>query len=124
MRRILFIRAVNVGGARLPMAEFRSWLTELGASDARTYIASGNAVVSITGDPGAFDRTVEAELTRRYGYVREVISRSPAEVRGALEAHPFEVVEPKYSYVTFLTAAPTPDAVESARAVPRGDDRW
>jgi len=127
--RILFVRAVNVGGAKLPMAEFRAWLGDLGATDVRTYIASGNAVLSIDGDaaafdPAAFDRAVEAELTRRYGYVREVISRSPEQVRAAMDAHPFEVLEPKYSYVAFLTGAPAPDAIEAARAVLAGHDLW
>jgi uncharacterized protein (DUF1697 family) len=122
--RILFVRAVNVGGAKLPMAEFRELLTSLGASAVRTYIASGNAVLSLDGDPAGFDRAVEAEITARYGYAREVISRSPAEVREALAAHPFAVVEPKYSYVTFLTATPAPTSIQAALAVPTGDDRW
>ncbi len=61
--RILLVRAVNVGGAKLPMAEFRELLAELGAKHARTYIQSGNAVVELSGDPVAFDRAVEQALT-------------------------------------------------------------
>ena len=104
--RMLLVRAVNVGGAKLPMAEFREMLTELGAENVRTYIQSGNAVVELSGDPAAFDRTVEKALTERYGYVREMISRSPAELKEALEQHPFQVAEPKYSYIVPLTATP------------------
>jgi uncharacterized protein (DUF1697 family) len=122
--RILLVRAVNVGGAKLPMAEFRELLTGLGAENVRTYIQSGNAVVEISGDPVAFDRAVEAALTERYGYVREVISRSPAELKAALDQHPFEVIEPKYSYIVPLIALPSPNAVEKAREVETGDDRW
>ena len=94
--RILLVRAVNVGGAKLPMAEFRELLTGLGGENVRTYIASGNAVLDVPGDADAFDRAVEQALTDRYGYVREVISRSPEELEAALQAHPFEVIEPKY----------------------------
>ena len=122
--RILLVRAVNVGGARLPMAEFRALLSGLGGRQVRTYIASGNAVLDVPGDPAAFDRAVEHALTERYGYVREVISRSPEALEGALEAHPFEVIEPKFSYVAPLTATPSDDAIAAARAVPSGDDRW
>lgn len=75
-KRILLVRAVNVGGAKLPMAEFREMLAGLGGAHVRTYIQSGNAVLDIPGDPAAFDRAVEGALTDRYGYVREVISRS------------------------------------------------
>jgi uncharacterized protein (DUF1697 family) len=122
--RILLVRAVNVTGAKLPMAEFRELLTGLGAENVRTYIQSGNAVVEISGDPVAFDRAVEAALTKRYGYVREVISRSPEELKSALSQHPFEVIEPKYSYIVPLIALPSPNAVEKAREVETGDDRW
>ena len=86
--RILLVRAVNVGGAKLPMAEFRELLTELGAENVRTYIQSGNAVVELSGDAAVFDRAVERALTDRYGYEREVISRSPEELKVALERHP------------------------------------
>lgn len=123
MLRILFVRAVNVGGAKLPMAEFRELLRSLGGTDVRTYIASGNAVLEVPGDPVAFDRAVEAELAARFGYSREVLSRAPDEVRAALAAHPFEVLEPGFSYVAFLSTAPTPDVVDAVR-LRTGDDRW
>jgi uncharacterized protein (DUF1697 family) len=120
----LLVRAVNVGGAKLPMAEFREILTGLGGANVRTYIASGNAVLDVPRDADAFDRAVEKSLTERYGYVREVISRSPEELEAALRAHPFEVIEPKFSYVVPLTGTPAQEAVETARAVETGDDRW
>lgn len=122
--RILLVRAVNVGGAKLPMAEFRELLAALGAEQVRTYIQSGNAVVALSGDAQAFDRAVEQALTDRYGYVREVISRSPSELKTALDKHPFTVSEPKYSYIAPMTGTPATAAVEKAREVDCGDDEW
>ena len=127
--RILLLRAINVGGtAKLPMAELREVATELGATDVSTYIASGNLLCAPPGttpaEHAAFDRALEQAIEARFGFFREVISRSREEVVAALAAHPFEVVEPKFSYVTFLTAEPTPDAVAAAREVPTGDDQW
>ena len=122
--RLLFVRAVNVGGAKLPMAEFRELLSELGGTNAQTYIASGNAIVNVSGDADAFDRAVEQALQERFGWFREVISRSPAEVNSALERYPFEVVEPKYAYVVFLTREPDDALVSEAQAIDTGDDRW
>lgn len=122
---MLLIRAINVGGtARLPMAELREVLGDLGATEVVTYIASGNVVVSVPGDPVAFDRAVESALEARYGWRRDVISRAPQQVRAAREAHPFEVIEPKYSYVSFLTGAPTTAAIADAEELATGDDRW
>ena len=122
--RILLVRAVNVGGAKLPMAEFRELLTDLGGENVRTYIASGNAVLEVPGDAAAFDRAVEKALTEKYGYEREVISRTPDELEAALKAHPFKVSEPKFSYIAPLTGTPSKDAIVKAKEVPTGDDRW
>lgn len=124
-RRILFVRAVNVGGtAKLPMAEFRELLAGLGATDVRTYIASGNAVVDIDGDPDAFDRAVEAAITEHHGFSREVTSRTVDGLRAALAAHPFEVLDEKFSYISFLVREPGPEAVAAAASVPTGGDQW
>ncbi len=124
-RRVLFVRAINVGGtAALPMAEFRALLEGLGAESTTTYIASGNAVLEVPGDPVAFERAVEAALTARYGWSRDVMSRTPEELEVALAGHPFEVIDPKFSYVSFLVAAPTAAAIASAEELATGDDLW
>ena len=122
--RIVLLRAVNVGPAQLPMADLRSIATDLGASDPRTYIASGNLVADVPGKAADFDRALERAVEERFGFFRDVISRTPAQVRKALEAHPFEVVEPKYSYVSFLTGAPTAAAIAKAETFEVHDDRW
>lgn len=122
--RIILLRAVNVGPAQLPMKELREIATDLGASDPRTYIASGNLVADIPGKAAEFDRALEKAIESRYGWFRDVISRTPAQVTKALAAHPFEVIEPKYSYVSFLTGTPTSDAIATAEAFDTQDDRW
>jgi len=122
--RIVLLRAVNVGPAQLPMAKLRELATELGAGDPRTYIASGNLVCDVEGDADAFDNRLRKAVEERFGFDRDVISRSPDEMVAALEAHPFEVLQPKYSYVSFLTARPTAAALEKARTFETGDDLW
>ncbi|MCL3817072.1 DUF1697 domain-containing protein [Aeromicrobium wangtongii] len=123
--RIVLLRAVNVGGgAKLPMAELREIAGDLGATDVATYIASGNLVADVPGDPDAFDRALEKAVEQRFGFFREAISRTPEQVRAALDAHPFEVSEPKFSYVTFLAGEPTAEAIAKAETYETGDDRW
>jgi uncharacterized protein (DUF1697 family) len=123
--RIILLRAVNVGGAaKLPMADLKAVATELGATDPRTYIASGNLVADVPGDADAFDRALEQAVEERFGFFRDVISRTPEQVRAALDAHPFDVVEPKYSYIAFLLARPTAAAIGKAETFETHDDRW
>lgn len=121
---VFLFRAVNVGGATLPMADLRAWATELGAARVRTHIASGNLIAVPPGDPDAFARQLEQVVSERRGFDREVIVRRPDELRRALAEHPFPVVERKYSYVGFMPTAPTAAAIEKARGYPTGDDRW
>lgn len=122
-KRVVLLRAVNVGGAKLPMAELREVAEGLGARDVSTFIASGNLLVDVD-EPEAFDRALEQAVEERFGFFREAISRSPQELRAALEAHPFEVVEKRFSYVTFLTGEPTAAAIAKARTFETGEDQW
>jgi len=119
----VFIRAVNVGGAKLPMAELRKLADDLGATDVSTYIASGNLVCTPKGSAAAFDRALEQAIEKKYGFFREVISRTPAQLQAALDAHPFDVVEDRYSYVYFLTGRPAARAVKAfeAKSFPDAD---
>jgi uncharacterized protein (DUF1697 family) len=123
-RRVVLIRAVNVGGAKLPMADLRTFAADLGASEVTTYIASGNLVADVPGDPESFDRALEKAIESQFGYFREAISRTRDELVAALEAHPFEVLEPRFSYISFMASAPTPQAIATAADVPTGEDRW
>lgn len=127
-KRIILLRAVNVGPAQLPMAELREILADLGATEVSTYIQSGNAVCVPPGDPGEFDRSIEKALEARYGWFRESISRSPAELAKALKAYPFDDTEatgePKHAYISFMTQAPTKAAIEKAQSYDTGADAW
>jgi uncharacterized protein (DUF1697 family) len=44
MSYVALLRAVNVGGVKLPMADLRALLEGLGLTNVRTYLQSGNAV--------------------------------------------------------------------------------
>ncbi|MGB6040156.1 MAG: DUF1697 domain-containing protein [Gordonia sp. (in: high G+C Gram-positive bacteria)] len=109
--RIILIRAVNVGGAKLPMARLREIAAELGAVDVSTYIASGNLLCTPPGNPDAFDRALEQALTDEFGYVREAISRTPAEIAQALNDYPFG--DAPHGHLYFLTGTPDPAAAEA-----------
>lgn len=123
-KRVVFIRAVNVGGAKLPMAELRQLATDLGATDVATYIASGNLLCTPPGKPADFDRALEKAIEDRYGYFRDVISRTPAQLQKALDSHPFDIVEDRFSYVYFLTAKPSDKATEDFHAMNFGGDQF
>lgn len=125
MSHVFLFRAVNVGGtAKLPMAELRALATELGATEVQTYIASGNLIATPPGDAAAFARALEDQVETRFGFRREVIARDAAALRAALDAHPFTIVDPAFSYLAPLSGTPTEAARADAAEVPRGADEW
>lgn len=122
--RIALLRAVNVGGAKLPMAELRELATGLGATDVSTFIASGNLLCDPPTDVKAFGAALEQAIEKKYGFFRECILRTPAELRRARENYPFDVDDPKNGHIAFLVEKPTRAAIEKARTIETGDDRW
>jgi len=114
--RVLLLRAVNVGGATLPMSDLRNLAERLGATDVSTYIASGNLLCTPPGDSDLFDRALEVAIQEKFGYFREVVSRTPDELQTALTAYPFSRAEPKWCHIYLLSAAPTPEAAAALQA--------
>ena len=70
---VALLRAVNVGGTKLPMADLRALLEGLGLTDVRTYLQSGNAVFDARDDEPAsalataIETRVERDLGPRVG---------------------------------------------------------
>ena len=58
-RMVALLRAVNVGGRKLPMAELRALCAELGWEDVATYIQSGNVVFAAGGKAAAIEAALE-----------------------------------------------------------------
>ncbi len=121
--RVHLLRAVNVGGAKLPMARLREIAAELGATDVATYIASGNLICrppAALADPApdgtgtAFDRALEQAVQTEFGFFREVVSRTADQLEQALAAYPFATApdfpEAPHGHIYFLLGAPEPAA--------------
>ena len=119
-RMIALLRAVNVGNRRLPMAGLRDLAAELGFTEARTYVASGNLVFAAAGhDPSVAAARIEAAITRRYGFKSEVVLRTAAQWAKYAEGSPFPEAEKERSRALHLVVSvkpPAADAVERLQA--------
>jgi uncharacterized protein (DUF1697 family) len=69
MSCIALLRAVNVGGTKLPMADLRALLEGLGLTNVRTYLQSGNAVFDAGDDEPAqaLATAIEIRIERDLG---------------------------------------------------------
>ncbi|MEU1318322.1 DUF1697 domain-containing protein [Streptomyces tibetensis] len=107
------LRGINVGGSRkVPMADLRTLLTDLGHDDVRTYLQSGQAVFSCGhGGEEALAAEIAQAMEKRFGFGVDVIVRDHAYLRAIADACPFPAadLEPKQLHVTYFSAPVTPD---------------
>jgi len=88
-RHVALLRAVNVGGRKLPMAELRALCGELGWTDVATYIQSGNVVFSAGGEEAELEGALERAIAERLRLDVPVIVRSAAAWAACAKANPF-----------------------------------
>lgn len=124
MRAIALLRGINVGGAKkVPMAQLRALCEQqLGWSDVKTYVQSGNVVFSAPEDsePRALADALEAAIGAEFGFDSLVTVRTRDELAAIVEANPLgaSVAEGKFFHVTFLSDAPDPDLLTRAAPNP------
>jgi uncharacterized protein (DUF1697 family) len=103
-RFVVLLRGVNVGkGNRVPMAEFRALLEDLGHRECRTLLNSGNAVFSA---PGGLTVQLAAgiagALQDRLGVSTPVIVKTSSEFEAIVEHNP--IVPAADEHARFLVA--------------------
>ena len=88
-RHVALLRAVNVGGRKLPMAALRALCERIGWEDVATYIQSGNVVFTAAGESEALEATLEKAIAKEFGLEVPVIVRGAAQWARYPEANPF-----------------------------------
>jgi uncharacterized protein (DUF1697 family) len=117
---IALLRAVNVGGRSVAMAELRTMLAELGCGNPRTLLQSGNAVFTLKAQtsPTAFEAELEAQAQRRFGIPVAFMLRSAAEWGALILRNPFVEAaqrDPAHLVLMALKGAPTAAAINTWR---------
>jgi uncharacterized protein (DUF1697 family) len=111
-RLIALLRGSNLGAKRrVPMADLRELVAELGYEDVRTVLQSGNVI--FTGAKAKARETLEAGLEDRYGFKVDVVLRTMEEVRAVVENEPFgdEASDLTRLFVVFLPSKPNAAAL-------------
>jgi uncharacterized protein (DUF1697 family) len=113
---VALLRAVNVGGTgKLPMSDLKSLCEELGFTNVRTYIASGNVVFASRKFEAAIKASLEKRLEAYAGKPLGVAVRSAAEIAQILADNPFPKLAPNRTVAIFLDHAPPPDTLAGIR---------
>jgi uncharacterized protein (DUF1697 family) len=123
---IVLLRGVNLAGRnRVAMPELRAALEAAGFEEVRTYVQSGNVVLSSRKSPEGVARGVERVIADRFGLNIEVVVRRRAELAGVVKRNPLGKVatEPRRYQVTFLAKAPGADVVKKLESSAVGGEQ-
>lgn len=124
---VALLRGVNVNGITIRSTDLAALLRDLGASDVKTFLASGNARfiadVDVAGRAGLKAR-IEAALRERFGYDAWIVLVTLNELEAAAAAYPFDADDAtRQPYVIFCSEIAVRDAlVEAAASVDREED--
>ena len=88
-RMVALLRAVNVGGRKLPMAGLRALCEGLGWRDVATYIQSGNVVFTAAGRAEAIEEALEKAIAKEFSLAVPVIIRTAAQWAALAATNPF-----------------------------------
>jgi uncharacterized protein (DUF1697 family) len=101
------------------MPELREALAEAGFDDVRTYLQSGNVVLSSKAAPKTVARKVERLIADRFGLDVDVVVRTRAELAKVVRRNPLGKVakNPKRYQVSFLAAKPDREVVRKLEAL-------
>lgn len=120
---VALFRGINVGGRNLlPMAHLKVLLGQLGASDVKTYIQSGNVVFRhADAEPDALALRITHAVKKSCGFAPHVLLLTRKQLQQAVAGNPFiqATAEPARLHVLFLATVPArPDlaALHQAKA--------
>ncbi|CAN7217964.1 DUF1697 domain-containing protein [Neorhizobium sp. LjRoot104] len=118
---VALLRAVNVSGTALQMAELKSICETLGFSDVRTYIQSGNVLFRSDEAEAKVAEKLDEALGQKLGRKPGVMVRSTGELEAIVENVPFPDAKPNFLLVYFLAEKPARDALDTMVA-PDGEE--
>jgi uncharacterized protein (DUF1697 family) len=113
-QHILLLRGINLAARnRIAMADLRGVLEDAGFDHVRTYLQSGNVVLSSGAKPDDIARKTERLIAKHFGLDVPVIVRSRAQLAKVVERNPLKAVasNPKRYQVSFLETEPTREVV-------------
>ena len=125
---IALFRGINVGGRHaLPMKELKVVLEKNGCVDVRTYIQSGNVILtSAMSDAVRLEKALTAVVSKSHGFEPRVLVLTLGELESAVVRNPFpEAAEnPTSLHVFFLAGVPKTADLKAIEALKAKTERF
>lgn len=114
---VSMLRGINVGrNKRIRMNELRELYLSLNFKDVKTYIQSGNVIFKyLDSDPSDLEDKIQNKLLELFEFDVKVIIRTMNELKKVIAENPFNEVDTKHLYVTFLSDSPSEKLVNEIK---------
>ncbi|WP_158840892.1 DUF1697 domain-containing protein [Polaribacter sp. L3A8] len=100
---IVLLRGINVSGKnKLPMAELRNLLNDLGFKNVQTYIQSGNIILESDEGKSVICKKINEAIKNKFGFDVPVIARTVPQFKKAIASYPFPTDNTKIVAFVFL----------------------
>jgi uncharacterized protein (DUF1697 family) len=116
---IVLFRGINVGGRIAKMDTLRTALHGAGFGNVKTYIQSGNVVLTSGRSEAAVSELIDQTFIAAFGYSSRPTVRTLAQWQQVIDENPFAEVLTKgnQEHAVFVDAPPADAAVEALRAL-------
>jgi uncharacterized protein (DUF1697 family) len=126
---IAFLKAINVGGHIVKMDYLRKLFEEMGFSNVKTFIASGNVIFdSNSKNQKAMEKKIQEFLRSRLGYDVATFVRSTSELSQVATSKPFKDFDPNAKiptlFIGFLPDSPVEDCHKKLRMMNSKTDEF
>ena len=124
--RVALLRSMVIGKRRVSGADVRALAEAAGGTDARSVIATGNAVFRSRKAPATLEREMEAACTAEFGKATEIVVKTGEDWRTLVAANPFpqQSLERPAHVLAWAMRDPLPDAgLKALRAKASGPER-
>lgn len=121
----VFLRAVNVSGKNLiKMSELRETLLQHDFDAVKTYIQSGNLLVSTLLSPIETELQIQRLISERFGFSIEIIVYDEQQLSNALADDPFDKQLPgNRVFLTLLKEKPTAERINALEQLDLGEEK-
>jgi len=122
---VLLLRGINVGGNRKILMKDLKLLLEKNKYDSvKTYIQSGNILISTTKTPDKIKNEIEKIIQDTYSFEVKTIVIAIDTWRGLEQKLPFELIELNKTFIAFLDNFPTKDSLEKLKEIEFKTEEW
>lgn len=119
---IVLLRGINVSGNnKLPMADLKRLLSDLGFQNVQTYIQSGNIILNSDKKKDQIPQVISNSIKEKYSYYVPVIVKTRQELEKAVDNYPYPKDNEKIVAFVFLEKQTSINTIEIRN---QGDDQF